>query len=121
MRYSTTVEAGHGRGKQIGFPTYNVIIPAELTEKHGIYAAWVWIGEVRHQAAAHYGPVPTFNKKTPTLEFFLLDYDQHVELATLSFELVHYIRPIEHFSDIAALQERIAEDVRLAKEILGTL
>ena len=64
---------GKGRGKVIGFPTINLDIPSGLSLEDGIYAAWVTIGDRRYKGALHFGPIPTFDETTKSLEVFLLD------------------------------------------------
>lgn len=121
MRYRTAVHAGFGRGKQLGFPTYNVDIPAGLNQEPGIYAAWVWINDDKYQAATHFGPVPMFKRAEPSLEFFLLNYAGDQTVKELEFELVQKIRSIQTFASIAAMQKQIALDVSQTKRILEPL
>ena len=120
MKLTSPVISGHGRGKLLGFPTFNLKIPPELSAKHGIYAAWVWIGGQKYQGALHFGPVPTFKNPRPSLEIFLLDYADEEPVHELTFELVSYLRPIEAFASPEALAQQIAEDVSRIRQLLDS-
>src|SRR3989344_5941092 len=74
MKFTTPVIKGHGRGKTLGFPTFNLQIPADLQHKHGIYAGFVWIDKQKYPGAFHFGPIPVFSDSSPHLEVFVLDY-----------------------------------------------
>jgi len=75
MLFSSRQIKGEGRGKKIGWPTINLIIPDDLVIDDGVYAAWVVIDHKTFKGALHYGPIPTFNEKEKTLEVYLLDVD----------------------------------------------
>lgn len=111
MIYTGEIIKGHGRGKRIGFPTFNLRIPDHLAIDHGVYSAWVWIEDKRYMGALHFGPVPTFNESAATLEIFVLDYAQHEPKQTLRFEIKHFIRDIKHFDTTQALHDEIENDV----------
>ena len=119
MKYSANVQSGKGRGKGLGFPTYNLVIPNELALAHGIYAAWVWLHGTRYGAAAHFGPVPTFDQAEVTLELYLLDYVDEPGVDALEFELVQFLRPVMTFDTPEALSAQIADDVAKISHILG--
>lgn len=123
MRYTTQVIKGKGRGKGIGFPTFNLQIPSNLLLKSGIYACWVWIEDVKYRGAMHYGPIPTFNETTLSLEIFVLDFqpnDANDPTTLISFTPVKYLRPIKTFSLSQALTRQISLDVSRVKKILST-
>lgn len=115
--YTSEVESGFSRGKNIGFPTLNLIIPEKFKFKHGIYAARVWIKGKAVPAALHFGPVPTYNNKKPSLEVFLLDSIPDKELKTVNFEISQYLRDIKKFDDPKKLSAQIAEDVARIKAL----
>lgn len=118
MRYASTVIKGFGRGKTLGFPTFNLVIPNGFDFEFGIYAAWVWIDGEKYQGAMHYGPIPTFDLEKPSLEIFLLNYSKNEPVAQLEFEIVEFIRGIIKFSQPTELQNRIKEDIDEVRTIL---
>jgi len=119
MRYATAIITGKGRGKRIGYPTLNLIIPDALKAEHGIYAGRVFIGGKRYGAAIHFGPIPTFQEQIPTLEAFLLDTVLDEPPESIEFELTLFIREIKYFSDTRELSAQIARDVSDARRAFG--
>lgn len=85
-----TVEHGERRGRQLGYPTANITLPAGNPLAHGIYATTIRIGDRVHASVASYGRRPTFGDKPPLLEVHVFDfcgdlYGQSVEVAFHSF------------------------------------
>ncbi|MCD4761210.1 riboflavin kinase, partial [bacterium] len=66
--YTTSIISGAGRGKRIGFPTLNFVVPKRLEHSYGIYCGWVIVEGNKYKAAFHYGPIPTFAEKQQSLE-----------------------------------------------------
>lgn len=112
MAYHSNVIKGKGRGKQIGFPTFNLVIPKGLTaEFFGVYAAKVEINKKTYPAALHFGPIPTFDSSDPSLEVFVLGYEDEQPVKEISFQLIKYLRPVQRFSNSDELKKQIKEDV----------
>lgn len=109
------VVRGTGRGRAMGFPTINVAADEALPE--GVYAGRVRVRGRSYVAAIHVGPVPTFDRRQPTLEAHLLDFSQDCYGETVEIELIGRVRPVEAFSDADALAARIAEDVAKVREL----
>lgn len=118
MRYSAPVIRGKGRGKLLGFPTFNLVVPAKMETQFGIYAARVWIEGQEYAGALHYGPIPTFQDEKISLEVFILDYNLDIQLSHLQFELAGYLRAIQNFSNSEDLHHQIAQDVKEVRAIL---
>lgn len=118
MKFTTPVLKGHGRGKTLGFPTFNLKIPPKFKARPGIYAGWAWIKRKKYPGAFHSGPIPVFNSPTPSLEVFVLDFDSDQPVTQLTFELIHYLRPIHNFPNPAALAHQISLDVNQIHQLL---
>src|SRR5206468_9630744 len=71
------VEKGDARGRDLGFPTANVAVPADiLLPTNGIYAGWYERPDgSAHAAAISLGVRPMFPAEAPVLEPYLLDFD----------------------------------------------
>lgn len=112
------VVRGASRGRRMGFPTANLLPDLSLVPGEGIYAAE---GEVEgldsRPAAVHVGPVPTFGVREPVVEAHLLDFDGDLPGRRMRLRFLDRIRPIERFDRIEALRDRIAEDVRITREV----
>jgi drug/metabolite transporter (DMT)-like permease len=118
--YSAEIIKGRGRGKGLGFPTFNLVIPKKFKEKHGIYAAKVWIDKRSYAGALHYGPIPTFHEIKPVLEVNILDYNDGKEIQNIDFEIIRYLRPVKSFSSQKALTAQIANDVAQIRHFLAS-
>lgn len=118
--YNTNVIGGAGRGKRIGFPTLNFIIPDNFEHSYGIYCGWVIINGNKHKTAFHYGSIPTFDDKRKSLEAYIISGEQLEEIPDkLSFRFVAKLRDIEKFSIKDKLVANIEQDIIKAKEILS--
>lgn len=144
MKYTSTVITGQGRGKGLGFPTFNLQIPSALKLKPGIYACWVWIERKQYQGAMHFGPIPVFNQTSLSLEIFVLDYSaddltrpsaatgsRYGQIGSqreavlrrrvnrLTFTPIKYLRPIKNFPSSQALSNQISHDVAQIRRLLA--
>ena len=88
------VVPGERRGRELGYPTANIRLPADCRLRHGIYA-------VRMQRAdgtlldgvASYGRRPTFDNGAPLLEVFVFDFSGDLYGEEVSVAFVGWIRP----------------------------
>lgn len=119
MKYSSRVIAGKGRGKGIGFPTFNLEIPDDLSEKNGIYAGAVTINNKIYPGAFHYGPIPTFDEVKTSLEVYVLDYSDLNKVEKIDFELKSYLREIKRFNAPKKLRVQIESDVSKTRKIFS--
>lgn len=111
LMYTCKVVSGHGRGKELGFPTLNLEMPEKFSAKEGIYACKITIEGKIFAGALHFGPIPFFGENERSLEIFVLDWAGMEQPETVSFELGKYLRPIQNFDTPAALSAQIAQDV----------
>src|SRR5688572_16170385 len=73
-----TVEHGDSRGKQLGFPTANVVPFPGALPPNGVYAVEAIVDGIVRPAVANLGVRPTFASRTPArvvLEVHVLDFD----------------------------------------------
>ncbi len=124
------VVRGAGRGRQLGFPTANVVPEGELTPKIGIYAAQARLLDVPapgtlHPVALSVGRNPTFagqpgHHGAVTVEAYLLDFDGDLYDRRLRLEVGARLRDELRFDSIAALIAQIQADVERVREIQST-
>lgn len=114
-RYRLKVISGSSRGKKIGVPTINFVVPKNLKLPHGIYAGWLSIRQKKYPAAIHFGPRPQFNEDEVTLEAHIIGKSLPPVFAKAELELVHFLRLIKNFSSLKALIQRIQKDIVLSK------
>ncbi|MDD5068170.1 MAG: riboflavin kinase [Candidatus Pacebacteria bacterium] len=122
LLFKTTSKTGKGRGKLLGFPTVNLVIPDELslTMQEGIYAARATIKDQKYKAALYFGTVPTFEDVDHTLELYLIDADHPIIFAgeAVEFEVVKFIRGVQKFDSPELLVRQMQKDVEAIKSIL---
>lgn len=112
---------GKGRGKTLGYPTINLLIPRNINLPDGIYGVWVTINNRKILGAMHFGPIPTFGEETKSLEVFLIDieaYDLPKIIKTeVTIEIIGKIRGIKNFSSPEKLSKQISQDVGIIKKM----
>ncbi|HET6447593.1 MAG TPA: bifunctional riboflavin kinase/FAD synthetase [Conexibacter sp.] len=113
------VVAGDRRGRELGFPTANLIPDQALIQPgHGIYAARAsWSDEVRC-AAVNVGVRPTFKTDLVVLvEAYLLDWSGDIYGKQLTIEFLARLRGERRFDSAAALVEQMHHDVEDARAV----
>jgi riboflavin kinase / FMN adenylyltransferase len=114
-----TVRHGDKRGRQLGFPTANVMLPA-CGLAHGIYAVRVRLGPGDFRdGVASYGRRPTFDDGAPLLETYLFDFSGDLYGREIAVEFVAYIRGEERFASAEALVARMHVDAEEARARLA--
>ena len=118
-----TVERGDGRGRELGFPTANVAVPAEiLLPADGIYAGWYERPSGRSTPTAiSLGRRPTFyaDAEASLLEAHLLDFDDDLYGERAGVRFVRRLRGEERFESVEALVDQMGRDVAAARRALG--
>lgn len=107
-------------GRQIGFPTANLLLGDYLRPRYGIYAVRVRLDDDRVVAgAANLGIRPSFDPPVELLEVHLFDFDEPLYDRMINVELIHFLRPEAKFDSLAALTDQMAIDCAQARNIVG--
>jgi riboflavin kinase/FMN adenylyltransferase len=114
-----TVIHGEKRGRELGYPTANIRLPASCGLKHGIYAVRVGRGRERFDGVASFGRRPTFDNGAPLLEVFLFDFEGDLYGAALDVAFIAFIREERKFEGIAALVRQMDDDSATARAALA--
>jgi riboflavin kinase/FMN adenylyltransferase len=115
------VEPGAGRGRELGFPTINLPLSADLAIGHGIYAARVSHRGLHHDAAGYVGLRPTFAENLPVLEVHLFADIGNLHGEEVEVELVAKLREDSIFSSRETLAAQMATDCEAARIALGMI
>ncbi|MFM7617805.1 MAG: bifunctional riboflavin kinase/FAD synthetase [Actinomycetes bacterium] len=116
---------GHGdrRGRELGFPTANVLVDDEIQlPADGIYAGTLRGPDgVDRPAAMSLGRRPTFytDQGYSLLEVHLLDFEGDLYDAPVAVRFIERLRGEERFDSIDALVAQMTRDCDRAREILG--
>ena len=116
-----TGEVVHGdkRGRELGFPTANLVLDASCGLRHGIYAVRVGIGGRRYDGVASFGRRPMFDTGTVLLEVFLFDFAGDLYGQTIDVAFIAWLREEAGFASVDALVQQMQDDVRRARQKLG--
>jgi riboflavin kinase/FMN adenylyltransferase len=114
-----TVVKGDQRGRLLGYPTANIVLPADTPLAYGIYAVRVEIGGRVCDGVASFGSRPTFDDGAPRLEPFLFDFSGDLYGQDIAVEFVAYIRGEEKFDSAEALVARMDLDSIEARRLLS--
>jgi riboflavin kinase/FMN adenylyltransferase len=119
--WSVVGEIIHGekRGRELRFPTANMRLEPACRLRHGIYAVRAIVDGTTWPGVASFGRRPTFDNGAPLLETYLFDFSGDLYGKIVEIAFVSWIRGEEKFASIDALVERMREDEREARRILG--
>ncbi len=116
------VVVGDRRGRQIGFPTANVLPdPRVVVPGMGVYAGYVTVEGEEYGACTNVGEAPTFDRRERKVEAHLLGFegDLYGEIVDVSF--VEKLRGEKRFSGIEELKAQIGRDVEEARGVIGAV
>ena len=116
------VVSGDQRGRTLGFPTANIVLPnvgRQLDD--GVYAAFIQSDSLpRAAAAVSVGRRPTFYAEGERLmEVFVLDYAGDLYGKRVTVNLAHFLRPQKRFESIDALRQQLNDDVAAVRAALA--
>ena len=115
-----TVERGDRRGRDLGYPTANLILGDYQRPAYGIYAVRVRLDDQREfTGVASLGVRPTFEPPVELLEAHLFDFDEDLYGHTIEVALLHYIRAETKFDSLEALTAQMRSDETEARRLLA--
>ncbi len=117
------VQEGDRRGRELGFPTANLMVPTRIClPADGIYAG-IFVGRdgVERPTAISLGRRPTFyeHAEMSLLEAYVLDFDGDLYGDEVKVRFVARLRGEERFETVEALVEQMQRDVEATRRVLG--
>lgn len=118
---SGPVVAGAHRGAGLGFPTANIAIGRDRAlPAFGIYVTRAFVRESQHRSCTNIGVRPTFDSEPqPTVETFILDFDDDIYGQELRIDLLHRLRDELKFDSVDALVDQMHRDITDARDYLA--
>ncbi|MEV4478687.1 bifunctional riboflavin kinase/FAD synthetase [Micromonospora coxensis] len=120
-RVEGVVVRGDQRGRELGYPTANLLthrytaVPAD-----GVYAArLIRRGHPPLAAAVSVGTNPTFSGRERRVEAYALDFSGDLYGERLALDFVAHLREQRKYDAIEPLLAQIAEDVERTRRVLG--
>jgi len=110
-----TVVRGDGRGRDLGYPTANLVPDEQLVRPdQGVYAAFA----NGHPAAVNIGVRPQFETGRGVLiEAYLIDFEGDLYGTELRIDFVERLRGERLFPSVDELVAQIGRDVERAREV----
>jgi riboflavin kinase/FMN adenylyltransferase len=118
---SGRVVGGQRRGRELGFPTANILTRAEVLPLDGIYATLFHLGERRLPSVTSIGVNPTFGAGPRTVESFILNFAEEIYGESVRLSFVKRIREEKNFASVEELVGQIRRDVASSEAILREL
>lgn len=111
------VRKGKQRGKELGYPTANILLHTAIPE--GIYAGTVRVAGKEYHAAVFVGAAKTFNEKMKLVESYIFDFQESIYGKWLTIHLHKKIRENKKFSSVKGLVDQINRDILDIKTFFG--
>ncbi len=112
----------HGRqiGRDIGFPTINILPPGhKLLPPLGVYVSRVDLGGRLYGGITNIGKKPTIEGKHPlSAETFIFGFHGDLYGKKVKVELLHFKRPEIQFGGLVQLKQQIQEDLEYGQRYL---
>jgi riboflavin kinase / FMN adenylyltransferase len=122
-RLAGVVVRGDGRGREIGFPTANLMVHRyAAVPADGIYAARLIRGGAHAAelpAAVSIGTNPTFSGRERRVEAYVLDFDGDLYGERVGLDFVAHLREQRMYETLEPLVAQIGEDVEQTRALLG--
>ena len=116
---SGNVIHGDKRGRELGFPTANLLLHAGCGLRHGIYAVRCAVGGRRYDGVASFGRRPMFDNGAVLLEVFLFDFSGDLYGQSMDVAFMAWIRDEQVFPSVDGLVVQMKDDSRRAREALA--
>jgi len=115
-RLEGVVVRGDLRGRELGFPTANLMTsPHTAVPADGVYAAWLARRGLAHteplRAAVSIGTNPTFSGRERRVEAYVLDFEGDLYGERLALDFVSRLREMRRYDGIEPLVAQIEHDV----------
>ena len=107
------VISGSQRGRQLGFPTANIIPPEhQVRLSPGVYAIKCVYNNQILAGLANLGQAPTFNQHKYQLEAYFHNFEGNLYGKTLDIQFIEQIREVKQFDNVDQLSSQIKQDIK---------
>ena len=115
------VVQGDKRGRELGFPTANIIMNNIMKPKFGVYAVKIEFDNNIYNGIANFGVRPTFDKSKslPILEVHLFNFSDNLYKKEIVVSFIDFIRKEKKFDGLESLKKQIKLDIKQAKNLLS--
>lgn len=122
--FSGTAVKGSGRGKQLGFPTANLVIgqPDKLIPADGVYFVKGNLQKDEYYGILNIGVRKTFNESERVIELYLINFpDEILYGREIKVAMLERLRDEIKFETAAALEKQMQADLRMCTEKMNKI
>ncbi|GAA4800985.1 bifunctional riboflavin kinase/FAD synthetase [Litoribaculum gwangyangense] len=118
---SGTVVKGRGLGKQLQYPTANILIEEayKLIPKQGVYIVKSNINNTVFYGMMNIGINPTVDGNKQSIEVHFFDFDKDIYGTKIQIDILQRIRDEEKFESIEGLKTQLANDKKVALDYIA--
>ena len=114
------VVKGRSRGKDIGFPTAN-ILPENDIFPHGVYITTSILDNTHYPSVTNIGTNPTFNHSEVQVESHLIGFKGDIYSKKINIRFLKKIRNEKKFKSTRELSIQIKNDIKTARSYFNRL
>ena len=109
---SGTVQQGLQLGRQLGYPTANIVVDDKhkLIPLDGIYAVKVTHNNIIYGAMLSVGNNPTVENKGRSIEVHIFNFSQNIYNESITVHFVERLRDEIKFNNLEELKEQLSKD-----------
>ena len=121
--YSGRCVQGKQMGREMGFPTANIIVPSDkFVVRRGVYVSRVRLGQRILYGVTNIGRRPTLEDAVnDVVETYIFDFDEDIYGAKLEVELMHFLRPESKMTSKEELIDAVNHNKAQALEYIKNL
>ena len=121
--YSGRVVKGKMLGREMGFPTVNIIVPeGKFVVRRGVYVSRVHLGPRVLYGVTNIGRRPTVEDAVnDVVETYIFDFDEDIYGAQISVELMHFLRAETQYPSKEELIGAVNRNKKQALEYIKNL
>ena len=115
------VVRGDQIGRQIGYPTANIVIEEryKLIPSDGIFAAKIKVNDVLYKGMAYIGSRPTINGISRNIEINIFDFNEEIYNQQVTLYFYNYVRGDVKFTGLDDLKIQLAKDKKDVQALLN--
>ena len=80
---------------------------------------WASVESIRHPAAIHIGPNPTFAEAARKIEVHLLEFQGDLYDRVMHVDVVDRVRDVRRFALVEELQSQLQQDIQTVRAIIA--
>lgn len=117
---SGKVVRGDQIGRQIGYPTANIMVEEsyKLIPADGIFAVKIKVNDQEYKGMGYIGHRPTINGMMRNIEVNIFDFDLDIYTRPIRMDFIHFIRSDIKFESLDQLKAQLGKDKADALRLL---